>query len=374
MNNQEIFTPEELKKNERRKRELIELVASKESVLIVGAGSSARLGYPNWPDLLKQMEKLANKCGGGFKLDCQRRKNEPLEYVEDIKSHILKQEGNLNRYSNLLDKLFSSKDPSCDDLHKMLVSLPFKGIVTTNYDKVLEAALCERNPSQAYDNWLIIDSKSAARVHEFLRAMTDSSLIRRIAHLHGIYDIPDSIVLSIKDYEKAYGLQLTVNQMQRDSEWTLHRKLLWAMLATRRVIFVGFSMNDPYLNKMLEIVSTDLWQWGRSSHFAIMSISPKNSDNRKIEAATLKDDYGVETLFYENLDGSHLSLDHIIAEIAQKCNVEVQPAIESQNNLDDTDLSDDEKPKPAASRPLEALDKIERINELMERRISDHEN
>ena len=321
MNDQEIFNPEELKENEQRKRELIELVASKEAVLIVGAGSSARLGYPNWPDLLKEMEKLANECGGGFKLDCQRRKYEPLEYAEDIKSHILKQEGNLNRYSNLLDKLFSSKVPSCDDLHKMLVSLPFRGILTTNYDKVLEAALGEKNPSQAYDNSLVIDPNSAARVHEFLRAMTDSSLIRRIAHLHGRYEIPDSIILSIKDYEKAYGLKLTANQAQRDSEWTLHRKLLWAMLATRRVVFVGFSMNDPYLNKMLETVSTDLWQWGRSSHFAIMSISPKNSENRKIGAETLKDRYGVETLFYENLDGSHLSLDHIVAEIDKSCNV-----------------------------------------------------
>ena len=37
--------------------------------------------------------------------------------------------------------------------------------------------------------------------------------------------------------------------------WTLHRKLLWAVLATRRVVFIGFSMEDPYFDNMLETVS-----------------------------------------------------------------------------------------------------------------------
>ena len=149
---------------------------------------------------------------------------------------------------------------------------------------------------------------------------------------------------------------------------------MWSVLATRRVVFVGFSLDDPYFEKMLETVSKDLWRWDKPIHFAIMSISPDSVQDSKDKAKRLKREYGIETVFYENLDGSHLSLDHIIAEIAQKCNVEVQPAIESQNELDDTDLSEDEKPKPAASGPQEALDRIERINELMERRISGHEN
>ena len=48
MNNPEIFTSKEWDKNEERKHELIELVASGEAVLMVGAGSSARVGYVTW--------------------------------------------------------------------------------------------------------------------------------------------------------------------------------------------------------------------------------------------------------------------------------------------------------------------------------------
>lgn len=341
MNDQEIFNPKELKENDERKRELIELVVSREAVLIVGAGSSVRVGYVDWSDLLKELENLA---GDDFKNNDMRRKEYPLEYAEDVKSHIAKNKK--ERYETLLYNLFKPKNYPVDNLHKTLVSLPFRGILTTNYDIVLETALAEIEPSSATDNSLVIDSSSATRVHEFLRAMTDSSLTRRIAHLHGKFEYPDDIILSIKDYEKAYGLDLTGNQEKRASEWTLHRKLLWAVLATRRVVFIGFSMSDPYLNKMLETVRTDLREWGQSTHFAIMSISPNNADEKKEKAKQLKERYGVDTVFYEKLDKSHLRLDHLVAEIAEECD-------ESQ---------------------LSILDWLEQANERMERRINDDEN
>ena len=71
MNNQEILTPKEHEKNDKQSEielryELIELIRSKEAVLIVGAGSSKRVGYLDWPDLLKELEYLAGKCGTGF--------------------------------------------------------------------------------------------------------------------------------------------------------------------------------------------------------------------------------------------------------------------------------------------------------------------
>ena len=258
MNEQEIFTPEEQRENEERKQKLIELVASKEAVLIVGAGSSVRLDYMTWDGLLKKLEKLASECGNGFKRDCKKRKDDPLEYVEDIKSHILGREGDLNRYYAFLEQLFEPKDLQSHKfkLHKTLVSLPFRGILTTNYDKVLEAALEAIGQVPAYNNSLVINEDTAGQVHNFLMAMSDRNMPRRIAHLHGRYDIPKNIILSRNDYQKAYGIEVVKdtselednqkvsrlkspykNQVQIDSKWTLHRKLLWAVLATRRVVF-----------------------------------------------------------------------------------------------------------------------------------------
>ena len=370
MNNQEIFTPEERDENEERKRELIELVASREAVLIVGAGSSARVGYVTWEGLLEALENLANGCGEG--LD-QTQKNDPLAYAEDIKSHIQNKTGDLGRYYASLRNLFSPKDPPFEDFHRKLVLLPFRGILTTNYDTVLEAALGDIEPRFAYDNWLVIDENSAGQVNEFLMAMNnDKRMTRRIAHLHGRFNLPSSIILSIEDYHRAYGLRLTTNHVQRDSEWTLYRKLLWAVLATRRVVFIGFSMKDPYFNKMLETVSADLWRWDKSIHFAIMSISSESADDSKVRADRLRREYGVGTVFYEDSDNLHQGLIDIISEIYVACGGEGQSALMSEDLSRGESRSEGEEPEPTR-RSRDILDWVKQISQRMVRRIGDED-
>ena len=219
---------------------------------------------------------------------------------------------------------------------------------------VLETALSVTEQPSAVNNSLIIDKNSKGQVHKFLMAMSDISMPRRIAHLHGRYDNPRNIILSSKDYQEAYGLIArvetprskdyqevsgltlsSINQVQIDSEWTFLRKLLWAVLATRRVIFVGFSMKDPYFNKMLETISVDLWRWDKPIHFAVMGISSESAEDSKIKAEILKNEYGVVTVFYEVLENSHQGLDHIIDEIAKECNIDIKS--------DNDDLYEDEQ-------------------------------
>ena len=192
--------------------------------------------------------------------------------------------------------------------------------------------------------------------------------------------------MSTNDYQKAYGIVASkdiselklpsVNQVQIGSEWTLHRKLLWAVLATRRVVFVGFSMKDPYFEKMLETVSEDLWRWDKSIHFAIMSISPNNAKGSKDKAKMLKNKYGVDAIFYEDFDGSHLRLEHIVAEVAKACGVKI-PSVEipstviPQEQPNGNDRSEDEKLESATSESEDQSDWLERANQRMERKIED---
>ena len=142
MNNQKILTPKEQDENTKRQDELIELVASGEAVLIVGAGSSMRVGYPGWSGLIKELEKLASKLGY-VKPDEGTGEDDLLAYAEDIKSYIYEQKDGPDKYKAWLYKLFESKPIPFDDCHKKLVSLPFRGILTTNYDPVLDLALLE---------------------------------------------------------------------------------------------------------------------------------------------------------------------------------------------------------------------------------------
>lgn len=369
MSDQEIFTPEELNENIQRKRELIELVASNEAVLMVGAGSSVRVGYVSWRELLKRLEDLASKFGDGFPKDDERRVNDPTGYAAAIKSHMRKR-GALNRYHAEVSRLFQSRNPQYDNFHKTLVALPFRGILTTNYDPVLDAALSASETKFPHDFSLVVGSSPPSQIHEFLiRMNNDSRIPRRIAHLHGKYDIPESIVLGSDDYSKAYGVELLENDSGRPSQsgWTLHRKLLWAILATRRVLFVGFGMNDPYFNRMLETVSSDLWGWEKATHYTIASISLENGEDRKAKAARLKREYGVGTVFYEPVDNSHSELDHIIDEIAKECGNDVQSASVRRGATGSAKKTEEEEdsPKSIQSASPGLLDWLNRANRRM---------
>ena len=334
MNNPEIFTSKEWDKNEERKHELIELVASGEAVLMVGAGSSARVGYVTWDSLLEELENLACQCGCDFEKDKEKRVGKPLEYAEDIKSHIRDKTGDLGRYYASLDQLFKPKSPAYDEFHRLLVDLPFRGILTTNYDSVLEAALFDKKIEAEREGRqirpidvmpLVIGPDTPRLIHEFLLARNnDPDIPQRIAHLHGLHRYRESIILSSEDYVKNYGLPVkkTGEDQGNEERWTFHRKLLWAVLATRRVVFVGFSMEDPYFNKILEIVSADLWGWNKSIHFAVMGISAEDREDiqdSKDKADRLKSKYGVDTVFYEVIEKSHKRLEDVFIDIVKQC-------------------------------------------------------
>ena len=386
MNNPEIFTPEEPDENEDRKRELIELIASGEAVLIVGSGSSARVRYVTWNGLIGELESLANGCGEG--LD-QRHKGDPLKYLayaEDIKSHIFENERDLGKYYDLLYDLFKPKSPAYDEFHRMLVDLPFRGILTTNYDTVLEAALLgKKNEAEREDKQirpidespLVIGPDAPRLIHEFLLSRNNDPYIpQRIAHLHGLYRYRESIILSASDYIKNYGMRVeqTSEDERNEDRWTLHRKLLWAVLATRRVVFVGFSMEDPYFNKMLEIVSADLWGWNKSIHFAVMGRSVGDAEDTK----KLKDKYGIDTVFYEVLENEipekkHKLLEDLFREIVRQCGSRERSIENAQDLPSDSDPSEGEESKLMSSGSRDILNWIKREGRRVIRRMSDED-
>ena len=199
----------------------------------------------------------------------------------------------------------------------------------------------------------------------------DKRTTRRIAHLHGTFNPADSIILSIEDYKRAYGLDPTAEDDEEKNTSRLRFRLLWAVLATRRVVFVGFSMDDPYLNKILETVSEDLWTWNKSTHFAIMSISSKDAEDSKDKSERLNNEYGVGTVFYENPDNSHRGLEDIVNEIYVECSIGRQSTLGPEDSSDDKGHSEGEELELAASRSRDALDWLKRTSQRMIGRIGD---
>src|SRR5439155_2940776 len=157
-----------------------------------------------------------------------------------------------------------------------------------------------------------------------LLSLDNSMRPKRIAHLHGSWRETRHMILSRSDYERAYGgVRRTdaATVTARPDEWPLHRRLVWALLATRRLVFVGTSLEDPYLKALLRAVAEDLWNWGQSIHYAIVPLDERSiRRHENDEAEFLR--HGVRSVYYDNLNGTYQALDQLINEALERCGMQ----------------------------------------------------
>jgi len=310
-----ILDRDELNENDKRKNDLVKLIFSGEMVLFVGAGCSKRLGYPDWKQLIKKLEAFAKKIDSGFTINNKKRDNNPLEYVDDIKDCV-REKNKEDRFYGLISKIYGNDSIKPSKFHEKLVGLQVRGILTTNYDMILEKALIRHVD---YPMSVVLRSdKNNPDLSNFIKAINAKGKINKyVMHLHGIYNDIYSIVLSAKDYERVYDIfreeDASLNPLRK-----LHNKLLWSFFATRRVLFIGFSMDDPYLRRMLQIACLNLMNWEDCFHYALIGIPLNNTKNAKalkIKAQNLKDEFGVGVIFYGVSNDKHSELDRIIDEL-----------------------------------------------------------
>src|SRR5690348_462764 len=213
-----LFTPTELAQNEKRKTAMVELFVSQEAVLIIGSGCSVRLKYPTWQGLLAKLTDLAHSIAADHGTQFVSVEPHPpqdlLRYADEIKRFINGCDGKLDKYYNLLSAEFGDRD--IDDFHRLLVKLPSRGILTTNYDPSLDVALMQTDRSTVTaDRFLVLEDDSTLRVAEFLASLNrDSGVPRRIAHLHGRFDRPKNIILTASDYGDKYHSRFSAAQRQ----------------------------------------------------------------------------------------------------------------------------------------------------------------
>lgn len=126
-----------------------------------------------------------------------------------------------------------SKAADISDLHKAIIGLDQRIIVTTNFDKLIESAWNEVNKSAThYPNVVYKIDESI-----FYSLRNNEKYIIKI---HGSVDDPTSIIFSHSDYYKsAYG------------NW-FYSRYIETLLSTHTFVFVGFSMKDPAISSIVE--------------------------------------------------------------------------------------------------------------------------
>lgn len=337
-----IFNADEIKDNDLKKQKLLKLLHSGEAVLMAGAGCTASI-YPDWLGFINLLQDEALQTEGAFQRFDPNREDF-LDFADRIKQKL-----GSDSYYNLIFRNFKEQDTRHEKFHEALCRLlhnnKLKGIATTNYDPVFESAhtAVTGRPVQSIT---IEPGLERARILEFLMSLNDHSGQKGILHLHGSCDRPESIILSKTEYESKYGFKLrqptnTIFEAIKQNEideaqftellkdygivWTMHRKLMWSLFATRRLIFIGFSLSDPYFNKMLEFVSNDLHTFDYEMHFLILRVKTTEEKERALaKAKSLKKKFGIETVFYEEND-NNTGLENFVFEVEKEIIPNVVP-------------------------------------------------
>ncbi len=324
----QFFTPGEYEANKTHKQELFDLVASEDSILMAGAGCSGAI-YPSWFAFVEKMREACVQHAPDF----NAATDDFLKFFNSAKDCL----GD-DRYYTFIHDEFKPREIKHLPFHETLCLLPFRGIITTNYDVVLESALAKA--CGITESSFFLEHANKKKIYEYFQSLNkNSGFPRKIFHIHGKFDINDTIVLCETEYSSKYGFSRKrppsdslYEEIQKGIispeafnnllvgfgyEWPIRRKILWSLLSTRRMVFIGFSMSDPYFQKMFEHVTSDLNAFGCNTHYLVLRTTTETKADDMAYARMLKDSYGIETVFFRD-DDTYKGLENFVAEMGSQ--------------------------------------------------------
>lgn len=230
-------------------KHLIDKIQQNKLVIFIGAGISIDAGLPNWNNLVEKIldgleskEKKSEKYKNALKDEILT----PIEILTKI-SH-LKNESIEIFYKELTK--YSNCEPSI--IHKKVGELS-SNIITTNYDELLEKALT------GFEKIVYTNTFKVAKLSEY---------DKYIYKIHGDINEPDKCILFPSEYENLYSFE------EKNSIFELKK-----IISDKSILFLGFSLNDPYLNYVLDYIS-NLYSGFNPEHFIVTTQKDKNWPNK----------------------------------------------------------------------------------------------
>jgi hypothetical protein len=291
-----------------------QLIREQKMLLLVGAGVSMRVGYPSFDGYARELVQH-------FDVKVDHLPQEDASAIAGFVKTTLDEAGRVADFYAHLERTFgpARRREYYDQVHQVLVRAGFRGIVTTNYDSLLEDAASDDGP-RCED--LDLCARRSFAVFDFLRATSGGRSRAFVLHLHGWFRSPQHLILTSDDYAKRYGpyFQHTDEGVQvRVDLDTMHRKVMWALFVSYPVLFVGFSLRDPALRHFLDLINNDFERGRDLDHFAVMGAADEAQEQHT--AAELGQ-YGVTPIFYPvtrdpglGADASHRALENVLVDL-----------------------------------------------------------
>jgi len=266
---------------------LLASIQKKECVLFAGAGASMDAKLPSWhelvvtlvqhviedhPDLPDYEKEEINK------LFCEKKYLILAEYC-------LKKMGPYEFSEIIGQKLSCNGKKSLT--HDILAQIPFKAILTTNFDNFIEQANAQNN--HFYRSLLPNDMNISEEKF---------SGILPILKIHGSYEKPESIVLT-----KAGLRDLLFNNPE-------YSETLKRYFTKNTVLFYGYGFNDPDIDFILQEIMASKRGWTKK-HYAILP------DVGEIEAEYYLREYNVPVITYRTGTYGHLPARSFLEKIVE---------------------------------------------------------
>ena len=201
-----------------------------ECVLFAGAGLSRGAGLPDWDELVR---RLASDLG----IDAQQR----LDYLDLAQWH--RERFGPAAMAEVIRQTFShpERTPLPTLAHYLLLSLPLRHVITTNYDDLLERALTalKRHPIK------VVQQEDVAR--------TGTGGVY-VVKLHGDAGSPEEIVLSRDDYDEFFTRRPAM------------ALLLEGLLLNQTFFFVGYGLRDPNFRQIYSRIARILREARRPAY------------------------------------------------------------------------------------------------------------
>lgn len=197
--------------------------------LFFGAGASYPSGLPSWGGLL---EDLAVKAGF---TEEERKGLKDLDFLDQ--PTLIEAKMGMEFRQEIAKSVQGGR---YTPTHAILAELRVPS-ATTNYDDLFEAAAASHKDDDASEGVILSLPWNSDKVRD-QGAKTARSLLK----LHGCVSHPESIVLTREDY------------MRYEDDRRALRGVVQEMLITSNMLFVGFSMTDENLHKIIDEVREGL--------------------------------------------------------------------------------------------------------------------
>ncbi|MGH9433377.1 MAG: SUMF1/EgtB/PvdO family nonheme iron enzyme, partial [Terriglobia bacterium] len=256
-------------------------------VPFVGAGLSFDFGYPSWSKLLQD---LADQAGVRPKVDALLANNQFEEAAQVLAA-----------FTNLLDdavrQTFDEQRlprPLGRGAVRHLTSIAQGPVLTTNFDRVLEAAFEDagRQFSESFPGSRIREAHRAIQMREHV-----------LLKLHGDYLDAATRVLTRDEYTREYG---SLDPDQVDINLPLP-SVLGQALSASPLLFLGCSLKDDRTTRVIARIAKRLQG---TMHFALLPESEMTEARRK-----QLDSWNIRPLFFPT--GEFEKIDQFLAFLAE---------------------------------------------------------